>query len=123
MSDNTSTVEDDMEELVFASDKFSEIEPDGPLFFEVTFYKKFEMLKNPKTGKFVELDLVTCFEFPQFACLLEKDSILEKDTWKSEILEEFVDYLKFKAASFANAIVEKSRPIWVNDVTVRFSVT
>lgn len=103
------------------SDKFEKIAEGGPLFFEVTFFKKFETMRNPRTGKIMDLDMISCFEFPQFACLVEPDTVMKDDSWRSDILEEFVEYLKIKASAFAKMFIE-TKPIWINDVTVRFSV-
>lgn len=122
METNNSDFDEFTDKLINAnSDKFEKNEKGGPLFFEVTFFKKFETLRNPNTGKIMDLDMISCFEFPQFACLFEPDTVMKNDSWRSDILEEFVEYLKIKSAAFARMIIE-TKPIWIDDVTVRFSV-
>lgn len=104
------------------SDKYDKVEPDTPLFLDVTFYKKFETIKNPYTGRMMDLDVIMCFEFPQFACLFESNSVDKVETsWKTDVLKEFIDYLKFKASNFAKCLVE-SAPVWIDDVTARFTL-
>lgn len=123
MSDNFNQYEDFL--VNSNSDKYKKVTNGGPLFFDVTFYKKFDTIRDPETGKLVDMDVITCFEFPQFACLVEVNTTVDNeadDSWKAEILKEFIEYLKIKAASFAKMFVGSS-PSWINDVTVRFSVT
>jgi hypothetical protein len=55
-------------------------------------------------------------------CLVEQDFTISDDSWRIDILDQFVNYLKIKSAAFAKMFVS-SEPIWINDVTVRFSVT
>jgi hypothetical protein len=108
--------------LAANSDKYGEIKSGGPLFLDITFYKKFDTIRDPDTGKLVDLDVISCFEFPQFVCLVEQDFTISDDSWRIDILDQFVNYLKIKSAAFAKMFVS-SEPIWINDVTVRFSVT
>lgn len=110
--------------LSLNTDKFKKVSNDGPLFFEVTFFKKLDTVRDPDTGKLIDLDIISCFEFPQFACLVEANATVDRedDSWKTEILNQFIEYLKIKASAFAKMFVG-SNPKWMDDVTVRFSVT
>jgi phage terminase large subunit len=101
---------------------FKHISKNTPLVFDVTFYKSFESVKNPSTGKIMNFDVVKCFEFPQFACIFESDFIAaNRDEWKEPLLSEFLDYVKIKAESFFKCLSSK-RAIWIDDVTARFSL-
>jgi hypothetical protein len=105
------------------SDSYTRISPDSPLFFDVTFYKKFGTVRNPKNGKFMDVDIVTCFEFPQFVCMTEADAFVREDAeeLREMVLSEFLEYLKIKASAFAHMIT-KTKGMWTDNVTFRFSV-